>query len=70
MYTRIIRWSREDGCYVGSLPEICGNCCHGDTVEAVCRQLDEIAEDWVGMEEPPPLPPTPKPTPRPPKNCG
>ena len=51
MYTRIIRWSREDGCYVGSLPEICGNCCHGDTVEEVCRQLDDIAEDWVGMEE-------------------
>lgn len=49
LYTRIIRWSDEDECYIGSLPEICGNCCHGDTPEEVCSQLDEIAQEWVDL---------------------
>lgn len=51
LYTRLIRWSEEDGCYIGSLPEICGNCCHGDTPDAVCKELDEIAQEWVDLAE-------------------
>ena len=44
LFTRIIRWSNEDNCYIGSLPEIAPNCCHGDTIAAVSSQLDDIAE--------------------------
>lgn len=46
-YAKVIYWSDEDNCYIGALPEICGNCCHADTAEAVCSQLQDIAEDYV-----------------------
>lgn len=44
-YTRLIEWSDEDQCYLGSLPELLqGHCCHGDSVEEVARHLDECEE--------------------------
>ena len=44
-FTRIIRWSVEDEMYVGSLPEIAPDCCHGASVAEVAALLDDIAED-------------------------
>ncbi len=44
-FTRIIRRSAEDGLFVGSLPEIAPECCHGASVAEVAALLDEIAED-------------------------
>lgn len=46
-YARLIRWSDEDECFVGSLPELDGDCTHGSTVEEVARNLDECAELYV-----------------------
>lgn len=46
-YPRYIYWSDEDNCYIGSLPDICGNCCHADSHDEVYHQLSEIAESWV-----------------------
>lgn len=45
MFTRLIRWSAEDGIFVGSLPEIAPECCHGHSVAEVAALLDDIAED-------------------------
>lgn len=50
-YARLIYWSTEDNCYIGSLPEICGFCCHGDTAEELIPQLDAIALEWVEMAQ-------------------
>lgn len=44
-FTRIIRWSEEDGLYIGSLPEIAPDCCHGHSVQEVYALLDQLAED-------------------------
>ena len=44
LYTRVIVWSNEDGCFIGSLPEIDGWCTHGNTVEECARNLNECAE--------------------------
>lgn len=46
-YPRIIRWSDEDNCYIGTLPDICGDCCDAPTAAEVATTLDIIAEDWV-----------------------
>lgn len=46
-YPRFIRWSEEDKCYVGSLPDLDGDCTHGDTPEEVAANLDECAEIYV-----------------------
>lgn len=45
IYTRVVEWSDEDGCYLGSLPELLyGHCTHGDSIEEVNRNLDECEE--------------------------
>jgi len=46
-YLKIVEWSQEDGCYIGSAPPIIGQCCHGDTEAEVMAQLAVIVEDWV-----------------------
>ena len=42
-----MRWSDEDQVFVGSIPGLMGDCCHGDTPEEVIPQLQDIAEDLV-----------------------
>lgn len=42
-YTRVIYWSDDDGKYLGKLPELSPHpCCHGDSVDAVNQELNEI----------------------------
>jgi len=31
-YTKLVEWSDEDGCFVGSAPPLVGPCCHGDAL--------------------------------------
>lgn len=46
-YLKVIEWSDEDGCYIGSAPPIIGQCCHGKTEAEVLEQLTTIVEEWV-----------------------
>jgi len=46
-YPLSVRWSDEDQAFVGSIPGLVGECCHGDTPEEVIPQLKDIAEDLV-----------------------
>ena len=46
-YSLSLRWSDEDQAFVGSIPGLTGDCCHGDTPEEVVPQLQDIAEDLV-----------------------
>ena len=50
-YLRIVEWSEEDGCFVGSAPPLIGRCCHGDTEPSVLRQLGKIVEEWLAVHE-------------------
>ena len=58
-YLKIVEWSDEDQCYVGSIPGWIGKCCHGDDEEDVYRLLCQILEEWVEIYEKDgmPLPP-------------
>ncbi len=54
-YARIIEWSDEDHCYIGSIPELSSRkLCHGDSPTEVIESLDEI-EDLLleDMDNPP-----------------
>lgn len=31
-YIKIVGWSDEDQCYIGSVPGWIGKCCHGDNM--------------------------------------
>jgi predicted HicB family RNase H-like nuclease len=50
-YLRIVEWSPEDRCFVGSAPPLIGPCCHGATEQSVLRQLKRIVEDWIRMRD-------------------
>lgn len=46
-YTKVVIWSEEDKCYLGSALPLIGICCHGDTEEEVLAELDLIVNDWL-----------------------
>jgi predicted HicB family RNase H-like nuclease len=46
-FPRLIEWSEEDGCFVGSAPPLVGQCCHGKTEADVATQLSAIVNDLV-----------------------
>lgn len=46
-YPRFIRWSDEDKCFVGAIPDLNGECTSGDTPEEVAANLAECAELYV-----------------------
>ena len=47
-WTKVVEWSNEDNCYVGSILGPLGPCCHGDTESDVYRELCEIENEWRG----------------------
>ncbi|MBW1940889.1 MAG: toxin-antitoxin system HicB family antitoxin [Deltaproteobacteria bacterium] len=50
-YLKIVEWSEEDQCYVGSIPGWIGKCCHGDNEEEVYHELCQILEEWIELYE-------------------
>jgi predicted HicB family RNase H-like nuclease len=50
-YTKIVDWSDEDGCFVGSAPPLIGPCCHGKDEAKVYAQLCGIVEEWIALLE-------------------
>lgn len=46
-YIKIVEWSEEDQCYIGSSPGLFYGGCHGDDEQAVFKELCEIVEEWV-----------------------
>lgn len=57
-YLKLVEWSEEDQCYVGSVPGWIGKCCHGDDETKVYEELCQIVDEWIGIykEEGRPLP--------------
>jgi predicted RNase H-like HicB family nuclease len=58
-YVKIVEWSHEDDCYVGSAPGLIYGGCHGDDEKAVFDELCRIVEDAIELyrREGRPLPP-------------
>jgi len=59
-YVKIVEWSEEDHCFVGSCPGLFYGGCHGDDEQAVFAELCEIVEETIELyqKENKPLPPT------------
>jgi predicted RNase H-like HicB family nuclease len=57
-YLKLVEWSDQDGCFVGSAPPIIGPCCHGRTEAEVMTQLSVIVGEWVAtlLQDGHPLP--------------
>jgi hypothetical protein len=46
-YVKIVEWSDEDQCYVGSAPGLIDGGCHGDDERQVFAELCRIVEEAV-----------------------
>ena len=58
-YVKIVEWSEEDQCFVGSCPGLFYGGCHGDNEQEVFAELCELVEKTVEVykKEGKPLPP-------------
>ena len=58
-YVKIVEWSEEDQCFIGSCPELFYGGCHGAEAKSVFAELCEIVEETVRLyeEDNKPLPP-------------
>jgi predicted RNase H-like HicB family nuclease len=60
-YVKLIEWSDDDGCFIGSCPELFYGGCHGQDERAVFDELCQIVDEAVelyrqeGKTLPPPL---------------
>ena len=46
-YAKIVEWSEEDQCYVGSAPGLVYGGCHGNDERAVFDELCDIVEEAI-----------------------
>ncbi len=60
-YAKIVEWSEEDQCYIGSAPGLIYGGCHGDDEQRVFEELCQIVEEAIELyrKEGIPLPPAP-----------
>ncbi len=58
-YVKIVEWSEEDACYVGSCPGLIYGGCHGADERAVFDELCELVDEAIDTyrAEARPLPP-------------
>lgn len=57
-YLKIVEWSEEDRCYVGTCPGLMLGGIHGDNEARVYRELCQAVEEWITLceEDGQPLP--------------
>ncbi len=58
-YVKIVEWSEEDQCFVGSCPGLIYGGCHGDDEKQVFGELCSIVEEVIEIykKDNKPLPP-------------
>jgi predicted RNase H-like HicB family nuclease len=50
-YLKIVRWSEEDQCYIGSCPEFDFGGIHGEDEAQVYKELCLVVEEWIDIYE-------------------
>ena len=48
-YAKIVEWSEEDQCYVGSAPGLIIAGCHGEDEQAVFEELCQVVEEAIEL---------------------
>ena len=59
-YAKIVEWSEEDQCYIGSAPGLIYGGCHGEDEKSVFEELCQIVDEAIELyrKEGKPLPPS------------
>jgi predicted RNase H-like HicB family nuclease len=50
-YVKLVEWSDQDGCFIGSCPELFYGGCHGDDARSVFSELCDIIEETIQLYE-------------------
>ena len=50
-YLKIVEWSEEDQCFVGTCPEIMLGGVHGDCKEKVILELCQVIREWSEIDK-------------------
>ena len=50
-YLKVVEWSEEDHCYVGSCPGLLFGGVHGEDEVEVYRELTQVVEEWIAIQE-------------------
>lgn len=50
-YVKLVEWSDEDGCFIGSCPELFFGGCHGSDAKAVFAELCDVVEETIDLYE-------------------
>ena len=48
-YLKVVQWSEEDGCYVGTCPGVLRGGVHGDDETAVYKELCEVVAETIEL---------------------
>ena len=48
-YAKIVEWSEEDQCFVGSSPGLIYGGCHGPDERAVFEELCQVVEETIAL---------------------
>jgi predicted RNase H-like HicB family nuclease len=48
-YAKIVEWSEEDQCFVGSSPGLIYGGCHGPDEKAVFEELGQVVEEAIAL---------------------
>lgn len=48
-YVKIIEWSEDDNCFVGSCPGLFYGGCHGDDEQSVFAELCQIVQETIEL---------------------
>jgi predicted RNase H-like HicB family nuclease len=48
-YVKIVEWSDQDGCFIGSSPELFYGGCHGEDPRLVFDELCQIVEETIAL---------------------
>ena len=50
-YLKVVEWSDEDQCYIGSCPGLMFGGVHGSSESKVYKELCEVVEEWIRLSE-------------------
>jgi predicted HicB family RNase H-like nuclease len=50
-YLKIVEWSEDDQCYVGTCPGLMLGGVHGEDEAKVYKQLSQVVEEWIDIYE-------------------
>ena len=50
-YVKLVEWSDEDRCFIGSCPELSYGGCHGSDAQRVFSELCKIVDETIELYE-------------------